>query len=583
MGLIDAPSRAPSNAKALARILYKLLYGQAVKITWLGDSVIEGTTVTSGGGVLGTDDCASLVNSTLAARYATATLTKQNRAVSGRTVAHGVIDKWALALADNADLYVFAFGKNDIAYGSLTSPTRLQGQENDSSVGLLEAKVAELRHLKPNACIAIMTTNPYSAASTTLNALQTQWDTAAERVARAYDCEFIDGYAAFTALGSWDTYLSDGVHPNKNGHILLANAVLAHFPLGWTERYADDQNAKFVAPAGPGINRLYAPGANSRVGIGTLSVAVVTNYAAKLGKAGTAGGTGADSWTGSGPYTTTAAGNTMFCVFPGFEAYLLITMGAGQGIVDIYIDGVKTYASVDLTTMANGKLLHITGLGPGWHSVAVTNVSGSLTFTNYSYLANRSQFVNYDAPQVVAASMGSGSALTLTPGGTGIATANGGSLTIPFIGTGIGFSWFRSGGGGGSFFANSTIDGVALTVPALVTGATGYGFAPAVTGLPYGKHTLVLGFQAAGISIGGFYIVDEQPTARPGEVQGWAGAAEVVKFTTPFASIPVVTMKDPLGGMTFTSVSTTGFTNGATAGWWVAKAADDAALNRLSY
>lgn len=585
--LVKSQAIQALKGKFTARALHKLDFGQPVTITWFGDSVLEGTTVTSGGGVLGTDDAVSLVHSTLAARYPGTTLTKHNRAESGRTVAMEVIAHWAECLADNADIYVLGGGKNDLARYTLTSPTWLQGQTFDSGLAMLEAKVVELMNVRPDACIVIVTDNPYSVAATALNGYQQQWNRGAEQIARAYGCVFVDAFAAFTALGSWDSFLSDGVHPNKNGHALIAATILAEaFPAGWNRAYAERQGASFLRPAAPGEQRLHTPWRHTRSGVVGITTEVGTNYLPKMQLVGAPNGVGAHGFTGSGPWTSSTAGNTAIFTFNGSEAFLNLVMGAGQGVVTIYIDGVPTYVNFDLSTVANGKLLHLTELGLGWHIVAVSVVSGSLTVNRLDFTAGRASYANWDAPSVVASGMGAGTGLGSLPGGTGVASAAAGSLTFTFVGTGVGGNFWRSSVGGGFFFGVITIDGVQVWASSaffLDGTEIGYGGKPIASGLTYGKHVLVVNYIAAGVYTGGFYVIDDNAPARPGQLQGWAGAAEVVKFGQAFPVVPLMSAKDPSATLTFSSVTATGFTMGATAGWWVANAPDTSPGNRITY
>ncbi len=588
MTVVTNPSFVvPNTGKYMARALHKLDFGQVVNLSWFGDSVLEGTTVTSGGGVLGVDDAVSLVTSTLTSRYPTSTVTSYNRCESGRTVAMEVTAHWAQCLADNADIYVLSGGKNDLARYTLTNPTWLQGQTFDSSIAMLEAKVIELINVRPNACIVIVPDNPYSVASTTLNGYQQQWNDGAEEIARTYGCVYADVYRAFTSLGNWDSLLSDGVHPNKSGHALIAATILAAcFPPSWSRAYAERQGASFLNPTAPGSERLHSPWRHTRYGLVGITTEIGTNYLPKLQLVGAPNGVGAHHFSGSGPWTSSTAGDTAIFTFNGSEAFLNIVMGTSQGIVTIYIDGVPTYSNFDLTTAINGKILHLTELGLGWHIGAISIVSGSLTVNRLDFTASLPQYVNWDAPSVVASGMGSGTSLGSLPGGTGVASAISGSLTLTFVGTGVGMNIWRTAAGGGFYFGSITLDGTQIYAPSsffLDNGEVGYGGKLVTSGLTFGKHILVVNYQASGMYTGGFYIMDETPTLRPAQLQGWAGAAEVVKFGQAFPVIPLMSAKDPSVALTFSSVTTTGFTMGGTAGWWVANAPDSTAGDRILY
>ncbi len=586
---------ASAPGAQVAPVMYKLSTGQAVAITFLGDSVLEGTTVTTGGGTLGTDDAISLIHSTLAANWPHATITTTNRAHSGTTQLVETKREWANALADNADVYVISGGKNDIAAYTVGLPGSLQGQTYGSSHALVESKVAELRQVKPDACIVLMTENPYSAASTSSNLYLSNWNAGLARIAAAYQCEFVDGYNAFYSLGlgTWDSLLSDGVHPNgapggliseNSGHALLARAFMAHFPATWTSQTAVAENAPFLRVDPPGKTRLYNPWKYSRLGLATMYALASTAYAPKLSKVG--------SWTGSGPWTTSSAGDFMIATINGAEAFLDLVLGSGQGVVDILVDGTPVYTSFNLgdtVNLTNGKLLQVLNGTLGWHYVLIKVISGTVTYNGIVFPQARSQFVNYDAASVVMSGMGTpGGGVSSSPGaGTYVPSAIAGTQTFTFVGTGVAIhSWRSAGGGGTGFLTSATIDGVALTSPLPINGSSDYQYMRHVltSGLAYGKHVLVLTWAATGINVTGFDIMDETPTLRSSQLQGWAGAAEVVHFGQAFPQAPLVTAKDPSAGLAaFTSQSATGFTMGATAGWWVAAAVDDTAANRLLY
>jgi len=316
-----------------------------------------------------------------------------------------------------------------------------------------------------------------------------------------------------------------------------------------------------------------------------MSIETTATYAAKLIKFGGINGSGAGSWTGTGPWTSSNTGDAVLVTVNSDEAFLNLTMGAGQGVIDIYVDGVPWVTNIDLSLRLNGKQLGVTGLGQGWHYVGVRIVSGSVTFKSVEYSRGPAgQYVNWDAPSVVAAGMGTSTSLSPSPGGTAVASAVAGTMTLTFVGTGVAAHFWRNGTGGGAYFTSATLDGAAITTPSITpTTATGHIRVPLASGLSFGKHTLVLTYAGTGVYTAGFDVTDDQPTSRPAQAQGWAGAAEVVKFGSPFPTVPLVSSKDPSAALTFTSVTATGFTMGATAGWWVANGSDESAGNRVIY
>lgn len=88
-----------------------------------------------------------------------------------------------------------------------------------------------------------------------------------------------------------------------------------------------------------------------------------------------------------------------------------------------------------------------------------------------------------------------------------------------------------------------------------------------MTGLEYGKHTLVVNFQASGMYVGGFSIIDERVTERSDYCEGIAKVGETVRFAHKFAHAPTVNVTSTTGNTaTVNTVTTTSFVVGGTSG-----------------
>lgn len=555
LGSRGATGSTETKGRGLARILKKMSEGTNVKITFLGDSIMEGTTATTPGN----DDAASLLCSALASRYSV-TVTKSNRCAGGTTAYNPrTSTRWASAITDNADLYVISFAKNDIVGDAGVSfPTSLTGYPKAYSLAQVESMVREIRYRLPNADIMLMSTNPYSSAYSTSNANQWAYTIALRGLAAAYDCEYCPGFEEFPGAGvngATDSYLSDGVHPNSLGHAALYGSLLARFPSTWTLAAAKAQGA-ILAPAAP-MNRTVYSLRQTRSGFTQLSSASLSAYTSRIDTGALAG-----SWTGTGPWTSSTADSYLTVTVLGSEVLLDFTMGAGQGVVQILPNGIPlSGGNVDLSTLTNGKLLAITGLLPGVNTVVIKVVSGTVVFNGAWYAGGAGEFIAHDAARVTSSGMGSPATLGGGYNRSGIATAAAGSLTVPFVGTGLTMQVWRSTGGGGvSFFTSLTIDGSASTTPSIAsTSFVRDGVISLASGLPYGPHTAVVTFAAAGLYVCGFCAIDENPELRRSECQGSAIVGETVRFPYPNTTAPHVSVQGASNLAGASAVTTTQF------------------------
>lgn len=571
--LVQTQARKAPPAKGLARVLAKMWRGQDVTVTAIGDSVLAGSTAS----IPGTNDVVSLVCTALASRYSV-TVTKRNRAVGGSTVASWRTSStyWTNAIADAADLYIISFGKNDIVADTGTAPTNRVGYPLEASLAHIEAMVRELRVRVPTSDILLMSENPYSSAYTSSNALLRKHGKGVERIARAYGCEWVDGYLALATSATGDSvpaYTTDGVHPNDAGYAAFYDAIMVRFPASWSpERAAQDGGVLFPA-ANPTTKKLWASPRQTRRSVRRITATAATAYAPKWMTSG--------SWSGSGPITSSSAAAYTYGVFLGSEVYLDVKLGAGQGVATIWIDGSPVDSSVDLSTMTDGKLLTYTGLGDGIHTWHVVVVSGSVTVNGFHFVDSRCEWFDVNADRVTVSGMGSAFNYAGFFGSAGLLTAAAGSVSFTFFGTGLSTEIHRASTGGTSYVTSLVVDGttVAVSIP---TTFSLFGAYRLVSGLKRGLHTVVLTFSGGGLAVGGFAVIDEGSDLAPDTLDGWAKSGEAVRFAVPFTTIPDMSFKglssSTAAALGATAVTTNGFTMGGPSGeygHWVASVPGD--------
>ena len=398
----------------LTRVLSRAKSGRPIKVAAIGDSVLEGTNVTSGGGVLGTDDALSLVASGIASRFGV-TATKVNHALSGHTVAMGALSlKWNAAVTEQADLYLIAYGANDSAQQRFATPVR--GYSPDAFAAGLERLFRRLRKDVPRADIAWLIYGQYNAASTAAeNVALDKYATRAVEVCAAYGVEVIDARARFRAVDGIApnaALYADSIHPNKAGHAALAAAVMEHLP---TSRAGATPALAAVPTLG-----LYAP---EKIGGGQDSGAdfVLAPTAGKWVETGT--------WSTAGSArTSTTAGDKISGTFTGAELYVMLdTSTAADLHATLTIDGSPVYTNQphDANPVGTSWMMLATGLTPGAHTWELALVSGTMTVSRVGWLASVAGAYNADTAHVVLASdttltqvPTSGSALTPLPSGS---------------------------------------------------------------------------------------------------------------------------------------------------------------------
>lgn len=365
----------------VARFIERARAGENLTITCLGDSILEGQTVTNPA----TDGAMILLAADLSTRYGI-TVTQTNRASSGYTALRAHINgNVATAIADAADLYIVsAFDKNDL--GSDVYGVNAAGYPLAQSTAAVERIIRTIRGSVPKADIIVMSTNPYMAGSSS-NPYQVTKDLAERRNAAAYGCEWVDVYGAFTALGDYSALMADTTHPNTAGHRLIADTILAHL--------TDIPRAP-VHPGAVATTGLHSPEA--------IDTAAGANYGyvsnATPGAAGSVTYvTGGAGWASE---VTTTAGAYVECTAAATELYVQIsTTEADNTVVDIAIDGVTTQTDLNLSTTGGKKgtywvpfAVGLSGAGAS-HTLRLTLKSGTLrTFATGALLSKAATFTH---------------------------------------------------------------------------------------------------------------------------------------------------------------------------------------------
>lgn len=536
-----------TTVSTLGRTLGKLRAGQNIKVGFGIDSIMAGGTADTPG----TDDCASVVCSTLASRFGV-TITKANRAQSGRNIQSWQIDGyWALLLADDPDVYVICPGHNDIDSDSATPGT---GYPKAASMGGIEYLIRTIQATKPGKDIILMSENPYGVASTSLNTLLDAYNQSLRALAAYYGVQYVDGNAAFSRPA--DALLSDGAHPNSAGHALLANALLAVFPLTGDGSFQ---------PLAPPVSSLYSASRYDRQGWANLNVSSTTALTERFKVSG-AGWSGA---SGDSPYVTAGVGDLLEVQWLGSECALELDTGTGSAVVNVYIDGILTYSNLALTGYSTGaRRIPITGLNAGHHVCSVVVVSGTLTCRGVDILKGPAEWIDAASTRITYTGTWTQDTLSSHFGGNRAMSATiGDTLAFEFVGTAFAVNITRQTT---AQPITPTVDGVALSSVAL-GGATVSGPASVLvaSGLEFGRHTVSIAHTAAtNIRYGGISAWDERRIERPRRQSGIAKVGEAVVYGTPFAGRPVVRtwpLSTDTGDVRPTSGTTTGFTLSGTA------------------
>ena len=515
-----------------ARFLSKVKAGTAVKVTILGDSIYQGSTATTPG----TDDAISLLCTGIAARFGV-TVTKSNWSAGGRTVFWERLESWAAALADNADLYLIGMtGKNDNTWeANGANNARLTGYKTADSLAAIEAMVRELRAVKPKADILIASGNPCGTVYASSNVYQLTYSNGLAQLAAAYGCAYADGYTPFprdpaAPLNAAATHLSDGTHPNSAGHAVLAAALLALFPATFDPARSPASSLVDATPAGAAA----WPVRTARTGLLSLTTQGLTANTDRIPNPSFFG-----TWTGTGPWTSSTVNAYAVGMAKASEFFFKFKMGAGQGVVDLYVNARPVATNVDLSTLQDGKYLATKTVAPGVNYATVKVKSGTVEFQGFSYTASVGEWIDIDATRVAVTNPGTIAATSAFYGGRQNQALANTVFTLDFIGTGVGVVVSRSGTGGGAYWSTVVVDGVVTNRPDLPADWDGLGTHILSSGLAYGRHTMVLTHQT-GLLVGGFSVFDERPEIHPGTCEGMAKVGETVRFPYPWTDTPTV-------------------------------------------
>lgn len=383
----DAVYLRPTGA-GVARFITRAKAGAALKIVGIGDSVTAGT-----GATLGTNDFLTLVKNDLGTRFPSATITQSNRGLSGATIATNVINGYlANAIADAGDLYIISFGKNDTVADAYGVP--VQGYPLAQAKRGLEVMVRELRRQVPQADIIVMAENPNTSTDTTGNANLQAFNKAMRSIAAAYGCEWVDAYTAFTALGSYSSYLADSVHPSVAGHRLIADTLLASIP---------DRPVLPVGGGRPGPDGGITAVTEVKTDTGLSGWVVRQDPGASQNGVWVNSGT----WSGSNPYQSTTVNDYVEFTFVGTEFMLrMSTASADALVVDVTVDGVTTQTNLSMTTLPSAFqpfVLLASGLTPLQHKVRVTLKSGTFKVYQAAWLSANIPQVGREQRRLVGA------------------------------------------------------------------------------------------------------------------------------------------------------------------------------------
>ena len=520
----------------VSRVLAKLHGGQPVKIATIGDSWLEGLTVSTAG-----NDFLNRIASLLTTRFGS-TVTKSNRAVSGYS-AFQALDagttsptRFSQALGDAADLYVICFGANDAASAVVSAYVPGSGYPVAAFKGAIEHMIRRIRIDVPGADIILSNQGPMTGSSHSSDGNLETYRLAIREVAAAYGLGFIDFQAALAAVGAngttpavddlyiWPVGNAYANHPTDEGHRIWAEAALKFFPAN-----------RLPAPHAPIIPAQPIYGAERY----TPSPWIV----APIGRAyGTAGVRYIGSWAGqtTAPQTSTTAGDQVELMFIGTEAS--IRLDSTVGAVSITVDGEPLNMNLSLSAFGGAgqqRRFPITARDPGIHRVVVTVLSGTVTFRGASYLPAIGQQIKYDSPLITYGGswVAIGAAAAFWDGNAmqGTATTY---VEVTFVGTALQVQCNRF-----DFNLNYsiTVDGGAPYTETWNAGGGGNipGAKTIVKGLPYGRHTVrVTMGTGTSLQVSTFFAFDETRTLRPSALAGVAVTAEAVKHPLALPAVP---------------------------------------------
>lgn len=363
-----------SRGSNLARFIQRCRSGEPVKIVAVGDSILEGTTVTADGGVVGVDDCLSQVATRVSARFGN-TVTPANHAMSGHTVAIGPLSAlWDSAVAEKGDLYLIDYLTNDLS-GELAD-TPIPGYPLDAFTAGMERLFRRIRKDVPKADIAFLIANPYNGGENAgNNPTKKLYNQRVLDVCATYGVEVVDGFSAFANLGSYGHLMADTTHPNSAGHHLLADEVMKHLPASvyGMGHIAGPISAKGLHSPEKVDTSIGDTGA-SYVLVPTAPMWVETGtWAAPSGYRETV--TVGDKISGTGNFT---------------ELYAMIDTADAKNLhATLRIDGVDVFTNADMTLGKQGAywVPLVTGLAPGSKTYEFILTAGTMQVRRVGWLA----------------------------------------------------------------------------------------------------------------------------------------------------------------------------------------------------
>jgi len=379
---VPLPGSTPRGF-GLSRFATKLLTGQNAKVTYLGDSGLEGNTITTPG-----NDTASRVKTWLDSTYGI-TSVKNNRAVSGYRSSspmdpnQATPTKFSQALGDVADLYVISFGHNDIRSGPSLGSAFLPGTGYALTQHLraIEHMIRRIRIDVPDADILVSNQWPYTGGAYASNADLLVYGKAVQRLAISYGCAFADYFGALVAVGADgatpavdDIYITSQ-HPNDEGHRIWAETFQALIPTPGMEIAAQAPAAVLPAPLFGAERYPHTGWVKMPAAAGGVRIASTDGY--RL----------VGSWVAQGtlPQTSTTADDYVELQVIASELALLLDNTTGT--VKIEVDGITVNASLNLAAQGGVQNYHVLDLGsPGIHRIKVTVLTGTVTFRGASYL-----------------------------------------------------------------------------------------------------------------------------------------------------------------------------------------------------
>jgi len=532
-----------------ARVAAKLRRGLGITVAFIGDSGLEGTTATTPG----TDDTASLVTADLASTYGVA-VTKSNLALSGQrtysTLNPGETSptKLTTALGLRADLYVIAFGHNDIRSDDASPTYRPNtGYPLAGAAASLEHIIRRIRIEAPGADIIVSNQWPYTGSAAASNTLLRPHGEMMREVAASYGCAFVDYDAALSARGvTGSTPAADDVyihptgaagaqHPTSAGHRVWADAILATITAGAT-----------ISPPTPTVpaRPIFGAERHTHAGVVAMPAAIGRTY-------GSDGYRLIGAWNGAAtlPQTSSTAAEQIDIQFIGTECFLRLDTGAGHGHVKINVDGVNLNADLNLGALGTGQpRLPITGLAPGAHRIVVTILSGSVTFRGCEYLPAMCRTIPHTSALITYTGAGwstLGADANFYVSGRRWNTTNGDSYTVMFIGTGLAVNTQHYGAT--TYSVKVQVDGGTEVTQDWATGGDGTVTTTSrtiVSGLPYGQHTVkvTLNQVSRAIAVCALFAYDETRTERPTTLDGLTVAGETVAHPQPLPATPAATI-----------------------------------------